>query len=86
MTENDVLGLAPILDAVLRLYGIPVPRDDALALVTILLANGGDLAVSAAKKIYKGVEERLRACRSRLTSATQCWQRSQIHPLARSPT
>jgi hypothetical protein len=33
---------------VLRLYGIPIPDDDARRLVATLTADGGDLALSAA--------------------------------------
>ena len=49
----------------LRLHGLPLARQDALPLVATLLADGGDLAVSAAKKIYKGIDEQRRGAAHR---------------------
>jgi hypothetical protein len=46
---------------ILRLYGVPVPADDARRLIATLLADRGDLAQSAAALITRGLEFNLAA-------------------------
>jgi hypothetical protein len=43
----------------LRLYGVPVPEDDARRLVATLTADGGDVALSAAAVITRGLDREL---------------------------
>lgn len=45
----------------LRLYGIPVPEVDARQLIATLLADGGDIAQSAANLIARGLDHKLAA-------------------------
>lgn len=45
----------------LRLYGIRVPEDDARRLVATLSADGGDIALSAAALITRGLDHNLAA-------------------------
>lgn len=49
------------LGTVLRLYGIPVPEPDARRLIATLLADGGDVALSAAALITRGLDHQLAA-------------------------
>ena len=43
------LPFTPVLGDVIRLYGVPVPEDDARNLVTTLLADGSEDALEAAR-------------------------------------
>ena len=45
----------------LRLYGVPIPEPDARRLIATLLADGGDLALSAAHLITRGLDHKLAA-------------------------
>jgi hypothetical protein len=44
------------LTTVLRLYGVPIPEPDARRLIATPLADGGDIALSAAALITRGLK------------------------------
>jgi hypothetical protein len=64
---------------VLRLYSIPVPEDDARRLIATLLADGGDIALSAAALITRASTTSLPPSLFRSPRGRRFW------PCSRSP-